>query len=58
MSAGGTLFLDEIGDMARSMLAKLLRALHYREAEWIGGITTHAVNIRIIAATAMVMEEP
>jgi len=57
MAAGGTLFLDEIGDMPLPMQAKLLRVLQEREVERLGGTTTRAVDIRIIAATGRPLEE-
>lgn len=47
----GTIFLDEIGDMPISMQVKILRVLQEREFERVGGITTHKVDVRIIAAT-------
>lgn len=48
---GGTVFLDEIGDMSKNMQAKLLRVLQEKEFESVGSLTTHKVNVRIIAAT-------
>ncbi|WP_446897971.1 sigma 54-interacting transcriptional regulator [Clostridium sp. LBM24168] len=47
----GTIFLDEIGDMPVSMQVKLLRVLQEKEFESVGGLTTHKVDVRIIAAT-------
>lgn len=47
----GTLFLDEISDMNPALQAKLLRVLQQREFERLGGIETHNVDVRIIAAT-------
>ena len=51
MADGGSIFLDEIGDMPLSMQVKLLRVLQEREFESVGGIVTHKVDVRIIAAT-------
>jgi len=48
---GGTIFLDEIGDMAASAQAKVLRALQENEIERVGGSTTIAVDVRVVAAT-------
>ncbi|MBV4431426.1 MAG: sigma-54-dependent Fis family transcriptional regulator [Clostridium tyrobutyricum] len=53
----GTIFLDEIGDMPVSMQVKLLRVLQEREFESVGGLTTHKVDVRIIAATNKNLEE-
>ncbi|AOT73085.1 sigma 54-interacting transcriptional regulator [Geosporobacter ferrireducens] len=47
----GSIFLDEIGDMDMKMQAKLLRVLQEKEIERVGGNTTKAIDVRIIAAT-------
>ncbi len=51
-----TLFLDEVGDMAPATQAKLLRILQEGQFERIGGNTTIATSIRIIAATNQDLE--
>ncbi|MCM8710757.1 sigma 54-interacting transcriptional regulator [Clostridium sp. SYSU_GA19001] len=54
---GGTIFLDEIGDMPKSMQVKLLRVLQEKEFESIGGLETHKVDVRVLAATNRNLEE-
>jgi len=53
----GSIFLDEIGDMPLPMQAKLLRVIQEKELERIGGVSTIAVDVRIIAATNQNLEE-
>jgi DNA-binding NtrC family response regulator len=51
LATGGTLFLDEIGDMPMATQAKLLRAIQNQEILPVGSLTSHKVNVRIVAAT-------
>jgi two-component system nitrogen regulation response regulator NtrX len=53
----GTLLLDEVGDLGAEAQAKLLRAIEAREIERVGGGAPIAVDVRIIAATNMNLEE-
>jgi DNA-binding NtrC family response regulator len=53
----GTLFLDEIGDLKFDLQAKLLRAIQEGEIERIGGSKTIKVDVRLIAATSINLEE-
>ena len=57
LANGGTLFLDEIGNMALSTQVKVLRVLQEREFERLGGSRTIKVDVRLIAATNLDLEE-
>ncbi|MBA4030533.1 MAG: sigma-54-dependent Fis family transcriptional regulator [Planctomyces sp.] len=54
---GGTLFLDEIATASPSLQVKLLRVLQDREFEPVGGNKTHKVDVRLILATNVDLEE-
>ncbi|MBN2225804.1 MAG: sigma 54-interacting transcriptional regulator [candidate division Zixibacteria bacterium] len=47
----GTLFLDEIGNISPAMQVKLLRVLHDKEYEPLGGTETMRSDVRIITAS-------
>ncbi len=53
----GTIFLDEIGEMSPSLQVKLLRVLQERKFERVGGVKTISVDIRVVAATNIDLEE-
>lgn len=54
---GGTLFLDEIGELPLNLQAKLLRVLQEKQFERLGGTKTITVDVRIIAATNVNLEQ-
>jgi len=54
---GGTLMLDELGELPLSAQAKLLRVLQSGELERLGGHSTKTVDVRIIAATNVNLEQ-
>ena len=54
---GGTIFLDEIAEISPDIQVKLLRVLQEREIERVGGVEPITLDVRIIAATQVVLEE-
>ncbi len=54
---GGTLFLDEIGTMGIDMQAKILRVLQDRRFMHLGGTQEIQVDVRIVAATNVNLEQ-
>jgi DNA-binding NtrC family response regulator len=54
---GGTLFLDEIGNIPLHLQAKLLRAIQSRSIVRVGGNEAKPINIRLICATNMDLEQ-
>ena len=53
----GTIFLDEIGTMEPQLQVKLLRVLQEREFERVGDNATVKVDVRVIAATNVDLQE-
>jgi DNA-binding NtrC family response regulator len=51
LAEGGTVFLDEVAELAPNLQAKLLRVLHDRRFERVGGSVTLAMRARVVAAT-------
>lgn len=57
LANGGTLFLDEIGEMPLALQSKLLRVLQEKQFERLGGSKTFEVDVRIVAATNVGLEQ-
>ena len=56
-ASGGTLFLDEIGDVPLPIQVKLLRFLQEQYIERVGGRQEIPVDVRVIAATNVNIQE-
>ena len=54
---GGTIFLDEIGELPLDAQVKLLRALQQKEISPVGADHTVPINVRIISATNLNLEQ-
>ncbi len=57
LADGSTLFLDEIGEMSPEVQVKFLRVLETQEFTRLGGERNVHVNVRIIAATNINLEQ-
>ena len=51
MAQRGTIFLDEIGEMPLGVQAKMLRAIESKRIDRLGGGSSIAVDVRIVAAS-------
>lgn len=56
-ASGGTIFLDEIGEVSLNVQAKLLRVLQEKEIVRVGDANSIPVDVRVIAATNVDLEE-
>jgi len=57
VASGGTAFLDEVAELGAGMQAKLLRFLEDRRVRRLGGTRELPVDVRVIAATNVDLEE-
>ena len=57
LAGGGTLFLDEIGDISPKLQIDLLRVLQERRFYRVGGSEEIGVDVRVIAATNLDLED-
>lgn len=53
----GDLFFDEVGDMPPEIQAALLRFLETREVHPVGDLAPHKVDVRVISATEIAIED-
>ena len=57
LANGGTIFLDEIGELPIDLQAKFLRVLESQELERVGGTHSIKLNVRVLAATNVNIEQ-
>jgi two-component system response regulator AtoC len=57
LADNGTIFLDEIGEMSAGLQAKLLQVIENKEFFRVGGTQTVRVNVRLICATNVDIEQ-
>jgi len=57
LADGGSIFLDEVDDIPLPMQVKLLRVLQEHQFERVGGEKTLSVDVRVIAASKVDLQE-
>jgi transcriptional regulator with GAF, ATPase, and Fis domain len=57
LANGGTIFLDEVGELPLDLQAKFLRVLESQEVQRVGGTQTMRLNLRVLAATNVDIEQ-
>lgn len=57
LANGGTIFLDEIGELPIDLQVKFLRVLEAQELERVGGTYPVKLNVRVVAATNVNIEQ-
>lgn len=57
LAQGGTLFLDELGELGLGLQSKLLRVLQERSFRRLGGKQWIDVDVRVLAATNLNLEQ-
>jgi two-component system response regulator AtoC len=57
LADNGTIFLDEIGEMSAGLQAKLLQVIENKEFFRVGGTQNVRVNVRLICATNIDIEQ-
>ncbi|MCL4539243.1 MAG: sigma-54 dependent transcriptional regulator [Bacteroidetes bacterium] len=57
IASGGTIFLDEIGNLTPNLQVKLLAVLQNRQVTRLGANMPKPIDIRLISATNLPMEE-
>ena len=57
LANGGTIFLDEVGELPIDLQAKFLRVLESQEVQRVGGTQTIRLNLRVLAATNVDVEQ-